>query len=270
MLSQKVKNQMADIKPVTKSAYAHKYWHRYTSYAFAATDAIVPLVMQELPKAQLSLPIGFAIKDEQTFPVAVQGLQPGTNLLVGSDGRWLGPYVPAAYRGYPFVLADTEEGKQVLCVAEDSGLISDSEGEAFFTSEGEPAKALSDILAFLQQIHQDRQRTLHLCSVLHKHDLIQPWPIQLKVGAEEKRVEGLYRIDEKALNTLEYEAYLEVSKAGALTLAYCQLLSMQHLQNIARLSEARPQQEHEQSSTEVPDMEKIFGEKADDIFSYDF
>lgn len=262
---------MANIKPVTKSAYAHKYWQRYTSYAFAATDAIVPLVMQELPRAQLTLPIGFSIKDEQAFPVAVQGLQPGTNLLVGADGRWLGAYVPAAYRGYPFVLADTEEGKQVLCIDEDSGLISEADGESFFTSEGNPAKALSDVLGFLQQVHQDRRRTLQLCSVLQKHNLIQPWPIQIKVESEEKRIEGLYRIDEKALNVLEYDAYRDVSKAGALPLAYCQLLSMQHLQNLARLSEARQQQTYEQSGTEVPDVEKIFGETADDdIFSFDF
>lgn len=262
---------MANIKPVTRSAYTDKRWQRYTSYAFAAADAIVPLVMQELPRAQLTLPIGFAIKDEQAYPVAVQGLQPGINLLVGTNGRWLGAYVPAAYRGYPFVLADTEDGKQVLCVDEDSGLISDSAGEEFFTPEGEPAKAIEDILAFLQQVYQERQRTLHICSVLHKHNLIQPWTIQVKAGSEEKHIEGLYRIDEKALNLLEYEAYREVSKAGALPLAYCQLLSMQHLQNLARLFEARQQQEQEGSNGEVPDVDKIFGEKTDDdIFSFDF
>src|SRR6056297_3439037 len=119
---------MAKIKPITKSEFADRHWQRYTDYKFAANDAIVPLVMQELPKAQLSMPIGFAIKDEQAFPVAVQSLHPGTNMFVGQDGRWLGRYVPAAYRGYPFVLADTEDGKQVLCIDEESGLISDADG----------------------------------------------------------------------------------------------------------------------------------------------
>jgi hypothetical protein len=261
---------MAKIIPITKSEFADKCWQRYSSYAFAVKDAIVPLVMQELPKAQLTMPIGFAIKDEQAFPVAVQSLQPGTNMFVGQDGRWLGRYVPAAYRGYPFVLADTREGKQVLCIDEDSGLISDAEGEQFFDADGEPGKALSDVLKFLQQVQRDRQRTLHICSVLQKHDLLQPWPIKVKVeeGTEEKNVEGLYRVNEKALNQLEYKAYTEVSQAGALPLVYCQLLSMQHLQDLARLHAARQKQT---VTSEVPDVDKIFGEKSDDdIFNFDF
>lgn len=261
---------MAKIKPITKSEFAGRHWRRYTDYNFAANDAIVPLVMQELPKAQLTMPIGFAIRDEQAFPVVVQSLEPGSNLFVGREGRWLGRYVPAAYRGYPFLLADTEEDRQVLCIDEDSGLISDTEGEEFFNQEGELSKALSSVLEFLQQVYRDRRRTLHLCSVLQKHELIQPWPIKLKVGkdGEEKSIEGLYRVDEKKLNHLEYKAYREVSQAGTLPLVYCQLLSMQHLNDLARLYTTRRQQETQTS--EVPDVEKIFGEKGDDIFSFDF
>jgi len=262
---------MAKIRPITKSEFAGRHWRRYTDYAFAANDAIVPLVMQELPKAQLTMPIGFAFKDEQAFPVAVQSLQPGTNMFVGRDGRWLGSYIPAAYRGYPFVLADTEDGKQVLCIDEESGLVSDAQGEEFFTSTGEPSEALGNVLNFLQQVQRDRQRTLQICAVLQKHDLLQPWPIKVKLeeGAEEKNIEGLYRVDEKALNQLEYKAYREVSQAGALPLVYCQLLSMQHLQDLARLHSARRQKAT--TASEVPDVEEIFGEKsADDIFNFDF
>jgi hypothetical protein len=43
---------------------------------------------------------------------------------------------------------------------------------------------------------------------------------------------------------------------------------MQHLNDLARLYAARRQQETQTS--EVPDVEKIFGEKGDDIFSFDF
>lgn len=260
---------MSKIVPVSKSKFGTKYWRRYSSYSFAAGDAIVPLVMQELPKAQLSLPIGFSIKDGQAFTVAVQSLKPGVNMFVGADGSWRGRYIPAAYRGYPFVLADTEDNKQVLCIDVDSDLVSDTEGEPFFTSEGEPGKALGEVLAFLQQIKQDQQRTLTLCEVLQKHDLLQPWPITVKFDTQEQRVDGLYRIDEKALNALEYDAYKEVSKAGALPLAYCQLLSMQHLQDLGRLHNEQSKQKG--SAATVPDVDKIFGEKSDDdLFNFDF
>ncbi len=260
---------MANIKPITKSEFGTKRWQRYSSYSFAAGDAIVPLVMQELPKAQLSLPIGFSLKDGQAFPVAVQGLKPGVNMFVNADGRWSGRYIPAAYRGYPFVLADTEDNKQVLCIDADSGLVSDTEGESFLTPEGEPSKALGEVLSFLQQIKQDQKRTLEICKVLQKHNLLQPWPIKLKFDTQEQQIDGLYRVNEKALNALEYDAYKEVSKAGVLPLAYCQLLSMQHLQDLGRLhSETLKQQG---ATPEVPDVDKIFGEKIDDdLFNFNF
>src|SRR5690554_4691123 len=113
---------MAQLTVISREQHANKRWKRYTSYSFAASDAVVPLVVQELPRACLALPIGFVKTDSGFQLVAVQGLLPGKNLWVAPDGRWIGPYVPAAYRGYPFVLANTEDGKRVLCVREDSGL----------------------------------------------------------------------------------------------------------------------------------------------------
>jgi len=92
-------NIMAELTVISREQHADKRWKRYTSYSFAAGDAVVALVAQELPRACLSLPLGF-VKTEAGFQVvAVQGLQPGRNLWVAPDGRWLGCYVPADYRG---------------------------------------------------------------------------------------------------------------------------------------------------------------------------
>src|SRR5690606_39363180 len=126
----------------------------YVSNSFASAYSLSPLVAQELPRACLAMPIGFVRSDNQYQLVAVQGLAPGKNLFVAPDGRWIGPYVPAAYRGYPFVLANTEDGKRVLCVREDSGLVSEvqGEGEPFFDEEGNPSKPVQDVLNFLDQV----------------------------------------------------------------------------------------------------------------------
>ncbi|MEA1053628.1 SapC family protein [Lamprobacter modestohalophilus] len=114
---------MANLQPITLSRHRDQRWARYTDYRFAAADTLAPLVVQELPKALMSLPIGFIEQPDGYGLVAVQSLQPGQNLFVSVDGRWLGGYVPALYRGYPFALAKTEEGQQVLCIDEDSGLV---------------------------------------------------------------------------------------------------------------------------------------------------
>ncbi|WP_442595323.1 SapC family protein [Parapusillimonas sp. JC17] len=228
---------MANLQAVSKERHAGKRWQRYSSYSFAAADAVAALVVQELPKACMSLPIGFISMEDRYVPVAVQGLAGGKNLFVAPDGRWLGGYVPASYRGYPFALANTEDGQQVLCVIEDSGLISELEGEVFFDEGGQPSKAVSDVLNFLSQVAANRQATQNICAVLQKHELIQPWLIKLQTEAGEQTVQGLFRVDEAALNALSAEALDEVRKAGALPMVYCQLLSMQHLQKLGQLAQ---------------------------------
>jgi hypothetical protein len=238
---------MAKLQPVSRELHSGKRWQRYSSYGFAAGDAVAALVMQELPKACMTLPVGFVAAGEGYMPVAVQGLQAGKNLLVNGDGRWLAEYVPAVYRGYPFTLANTEDGQQVLCFIEDSGLLSDTDGEAFFDENGEPAEAVKGVLGFLEQVSANRQGTQALCAVLQKHGLIQPWPINLKTDTGDQAVEGLFRVDEAGLNKLPAEAFEEIRQAGALPLVYSQLLSMQHLQKLGQLAQA-----HAAQATSLP------------------
>lgn len=234
---------MTDYHVITHERHGHQYWLKQSGHRFASSDALCPLVAQELPKAMLSMPIGFMAEGDNFVPVAVQGLTPGQNLWVAADGRWLASYVPAPYRSYPFRMAPTEQGEQVLCIDEASGLISESAGEAFFDEDGTPAKSVLEILEFFNQIEANRQLTHSMCAVLQQHGLIQPWLITVQGEHGEQKVEGLFRIDEAALNALTAESLAEVRNAGGLTMAYCQLLSMQHLSTLGTLAQAHAEAE---------------------------
>lgn len=229
---------MAKYQAITKTDFANLRWKRCSGYRFAARDAVAPLVAQELPKACMTLPIAFVQQGEAFVPAAVQGLQPGQNLFVAADGRWMGPYVPAAYRSYPFALAKADNDQLVLCVDTDSGLVGEGHAEAFFDEQGEPSQPVKAVLNFLQQIRANREATIRICAALNAEDLIQPWPITLKGKDGEQTVQGLYRIDEARFNSLDADALHRVQRAGALPVVYCQLLSMQHLQTLAKLAEA--------------------------------
>ena len=50
---------MPTFHAIAQSTHADKRWKRYASYAFAAKEALTPLVAQELPRAVLHLPIAF-------------------------------------------------------------------------------------------------------------------------------------------------------------------------------------------------------------------
>ena len=52
-------------------------------------------------------------------------------------------------------------------------------------------------------------------------------------------VEGLYRIDEAALNALPDDAFMPLRKTGALPLAYAQLLSMNQLALLPKAAEVQ-------------------------------
>lgn len=243
---------MPKYQAITKTDFANLRWKRYESYHFAALDAVASLVVQELPKACMHLAIAFIPQGEHFTSVAVLGLQPGQNLFVAPDGRWLGGYTPAAYRGHPFALANTADGQQVLCVDADSGLIHDShissEGEAFFDEQGQPSQPVKDVMNFLQQVHANRAATEHICAALQAHGLIQPWPIAVKTEQGDKTVQGLYRIDEAQLNSLSAEALYTLQQAGALPVAYAQLLSMQHLPTLGQLAQAHEQAQAQASA----------------------
>lgn len=42
---------MPTIMPVSRQRHGNKQWQRFSSYSFAAKDALAPLALAELPKA---------------------------------------------------------------------------------------------------------------------------------------------------------------------------------------------------------------------------
>lgn len=216
------------------STHGRLRWQRYTNYAFSGTDNVAALVAQEAHKAAMCLPLAWVPAGEGFALVAVQGVVPGHNALVLPDGRWRAPYVPAAYRSHPFRLAQNEQGQTVLCVAHGSGLLSDTQGEALFEIDGQPSESVHKVLQFLQQVAADTARTQQISAVLQAHGLLVPWPVTLQTATGAQQVQGLYQVDEAKLNALDGEALQALQRSGAMAVAYCQLLSKQHLQQIAQ------------------------------------
>lgn len=222
---------------ITQERFSKLRWQRTPAMHYAAQDELCGLVAVEIPSAALALPIAFILRENAYIPVALQGLGTGQNFYVHPDGRWLTTYIPAAYRTHPFHMARTPAGEEVLCVDTTSGLITEAEGEPFFTESGEPGLELLQVVDFHQQIAANRSATQQACAVLQAHGLIQPWPLVLQAAEGQRNLQGLYRIDEAALNALPAEALKAVQAAGGLTIAYCQLLSMQHVQTLEKLAQ---------------------------------
>lgn len=229
---------MPNFQVINRTAHATRRWVRNANYGFAANERMAALVAAELPKAMMGMPIGFVAQGEGYVPVALLSLVEERNLFVAQDGRWLGAYVPAAYRAHPFRLARTPEGKDVLCVDEGSLAPADSaDGEPFFNEDGEPAKTVLEVLDLLTKTEQNRVATEAACAALQRHGLLQPWPVTVQTESGPRQIGGLFQVDEEALNAVPADALAELRSAGALMIAYSQMLSMQHLQKLGALAE---------------------------------
>ncbi len=184
----------------------------------------------------MCLPIAF-FKNENVYGCsAVLGLEPNNNLFVSSAGKWLGSYLPAIYRSYPFNIAVDENGQAVLCFDAESGLeIGDedsSSGYSFFVSESEPGVETAKVLQFLKSVQTSSLATEQVCNLLDELGLFEDWPVTLEVNGEQKQVNGLLKINERKLQSLSPEQLARMAEAGAFMVCYCQLLSMQHLNDL--------------------------------------
>jgi hypothetical protein len=231
---------MAEFAVVTPERHAKKAWKNVSDYAFAAADNVTSLVVAELSSAITTMPIGFVKQEVGYQLVAITSLKPGTNLYVAPGGKWLGAYIPAALRAYPFKMLKPENAeKPVLCINEASGLVVENteDGNAFFDEQNQPMQRIKDIANSLAHVEASLAVTEGAVNALADAGLITPWEINLKKGEEVVAVSGLFRIDEAALKKLNDEDFLSLRKVGALSIAYGQLFSMNQLAVLERLDQ---------------------------------
>lgn len=236
--------------PLSAERHGDKLLLPRTDYRFAAGTAVVALVPAELPRAALELPVGFARQNDRLTLIGILSPRPSTNLYVAEDGQWLGGYVPAQIRAYPFAVARLgENAEPTLCIDEGSSRLSETEGEPLFTSEGEAGRPVSEARQFFQQMLQQEQAGLRLCHLLDDKQVIEPWALKYKDGSEtERETKGLYRVNEQTLNELADNDFLALRSGGALTLAYTQLLSMGKVATFQRLANLRRQMAVQQAA----------------------
>lgn len=233
---------MQDIQPVRLSTHANLRWVPSPNYSFAAASLMAPIAMDELAAASVAMPLAFANPGNPTL-IGLLGLRPRQNLFLTPDGRWLGEYLPAVFRGYPFKLLPAADDNWALAFDHSSGLIAENNtGEAFFTEEGKSTPKVHEILSFLVRLNAALKRSSDAALVLNSNNLLEPWPLKIRDGDKEVPVEGLLRVNEQKLATLDDASFVALRANGVLALAYAQLLSMANIGTLGKL--ARIHQQH--------------------------
>lgn len=235
-------------------------------YDFAREAMLLPLAASELQQVAREIPIVFP--REGTTPQALVGLAPGRNLHVQDSGHWKGRYVPACLKAYPFRLArhgeaDSEEKQQfVMQVDRDARHFDTPDGEALIDAEGNPTALFKRAQQALLTLHRDSRRAEQQAALLERHGLLVDQHILINRGTEHERALSGFRIvDAQALAALSGEALIELRDAGALAMAYAQILSLSNLKDGLLPHQAS-------ADTRAPNIDELFGD--DDDFSFDF
>jgi len=191
----------------------------------------VPLTVEEFPQAGRHFPIVFA-SGENTVPLALMGLNEGTNVFVDNDGTVLNNvYLPAYARRYPFMLAKLQPTSEELslCFDPTSGLIGEfDDGQVLFEGS-EATQTTQSVLQFCEQFEQAGQRTQAFVDELKKHQLLMEGEVSIQgqEGGQPFVYRGFQMVDQEKLRNTRGDVLRGWAQSGLLPLLYAHIFSLE-------------------------------------------
>ncbi|SMH41797.1 SapC family protein [Maritimibacter sp. HL-12] len=216
------------------------------NWKFAKTLNSVPIVVAEFEPACIEMPIVFAGEGDDIAPVALLGLRAEENLFVSPEGDWIGTYVPAFLRRYPFVFAATGENGETLTLCIDEGfegLNREGRGERLFDSEGERTRYLENMLQFTSDYQTQHMLTRSFCARLIELDLLEPAVATMKLpDGQSHSLTGFRRVNRAKLAALGADRVAELFGNDSLALIYFHLASLGHMGGLVQRLPEQPSQ----------------------------
>lgn len=216
-------------KPVLLNKARHQGYYLKPvagDYSFAKHTNSVLLNANEFAKMASECPIVFtANANDEVYPVVLLGSQQGENTKVDDQGNWLGRYVPAFIRQYPFVLADsTVEGRLSLCIDEKySGLSKEAQPLAVPLFDGDDqTPALQQAVKSLSEFQQASKQTAAWVKKLQQLDLLIPL-------VNQGNKTNLLIVNESKLQQLDDQQVVTLFRTGELAWIHSHLISLAHM-----------------------------------------
>ncbi|MGM0632792.1 MAG: SapC family protein [Pseudomonadota bacterium] len=268
---------MTQFRPIDTKSHRSHGWQPVRQFSFAAGDAAVPVALAELSDISAIHPLAFARTGDGGYRlVALTGLHKGKNVLIGPEGRWMAEYLPSVYRAYPFALrrarGNDDEERQALVFDHDSGLYRESPDPAsgeqpFFEEDGSPTERLKGMIGFLQQVLASRARADLAVAALNAAGLLTDWTWEIdNPDPDTPLLNGLKAVDSEALQALDGDQLVHLRDAGALEVAYAQLLSRRRVRRLQAV-DAHWRKRKDRTRQVPEDLGRLLGD--DDTLSFD-
>ena len=209
------------------------------NYPHVAEQNMVPLVASEFLSASNNFPIVFVKQQEtgQFKAVALFGFSTGEN-LVFNKGNVFTNYVPVNVRRYPFSAGgESAQGSDlVLCIDENSQLLNKSQGVRIFNDDGSASEATQQASKLITDLLAKEEATDNFINFLVENDLLQATELSVRMGDDgAHKINGIYKVDEEALNTLSDDVVIAMYKRKYFPAIYSHLASLSQINRLVQL-----------------------------------
>jgi len=201
---------------------------------------LIPIVIQDFFTLAVEFPLVFVKinKSDDFIPVAMMGLREGQNLYCQAE-EWKARVAPMSFGNAPFTImrVDLTSDQLIVLVDEESPLLSETTGEPLFDESGKRSAYFEARIELLVKVAEQTRNTQELCKRLLEKNLLTTQQVQLQHRPDALRynIDGIYIVNEVALNELSDEDYLHLRKMGLLPVIYAHLSSLQQLRRLSEL-----------------------------------
>lgn len=219
--------------------YTKKYGAEYGHQVGA-----IVVLPNEFAKVQREYPILFRIESEtgQFLPVALLGFEENENLFL-ENSTWNARYVPLAVQQGPFLIGlQQHESEPMLAIYADlnDSRIQQNTVPALFNTDGAASAALNEIRDILSVRHQGSEQLKPMVEAFLKHELLERVVIEIDLAnGKTVHFDAGYTVHIEKLMALGGDAVTELHKSGFLSLAYDVANSVNNLQDLIDIKNAR-------------------------------
>ncbi len=226
-----------DLVPLNSNEHSKLKSRQIETANFMAGQHAIPLTIEEFVSACRYFPIIFSAGDNPV-PLALMGMNEGTNVFMDDDGKFTSPvYLPAYIRRYPFMLArlrpDSEE--LTLCFDPTSDALGEfkKEGQPLFDGT-EPTDTTKDILKFCEDFEQAGVRTQAFVDELKKYELLMDGEVAIQQEGKETPYiyRGFQMVNEEKLRDMRGDELRKMNQNGMLPLIYAHLFSLSLVRDV--------------------------------------
>ena len=230
---------MTNIVAIKKEKHQKLTVSKQRTLAHTSEQHIAPITAVEFSQAAANFPVVIVKvpESDRYRSVVMLGLETGENLFY-SDDLWQALYVPQGLAMEPFVLGlDPEEEKTLTaCVNLNSPFIGEDKELALFDDKGEESEVLKNIHKSLGSLYDGEVLTDKFITELRENDLLQELELNINMATgENKKLVGIFSINEEKLQKLSDEKVLDFYKRGFFIPIYAMLGSVSQINRLVQL-----------------------------------